>query len=105
MASHVTTRQDPVELAPHIYHVALNNERVRVLDIRLGPGERIPQHSHPNMVIYAVNDGKVKFTFPDGRTEGVQLSAGQAVWMEPLSHAVENIGGAELHVLNIEFKR
>ena len=105
MASQRTvTEQDPIEVAPHVYRVALENDRVRVLEVSLGPGERVPQHSHPSMVIYALNDGRARFTLPDGRTEDIELRAGQAVWLEPTTHSPENTGDTELRVLNIEFK-
>lgn len=96
--------QDPVKVAPDIYKVALENSHVRVLDIRLAPGGKIPMHSHPAFVIYALGDCKVKFTYPGGKSEEVVMTAGQAVWSKPVTHAAENVGTTELHVLNIEMK-
>jgi len=53
-------KQDPVEVAPNIYKVPLENDRVRVLDIHMQLGDKSPQHSHPAHVLYMVTGGKVK---------------------------------------------
>lgn len=46
--------QDPVKLKPDTYKVILNNDKVRVLDIRLKAGDKSPMHSHPDLVLYAL---------------------------------------------------
>jgi quercetin dioxygenase-like cupin family protein len=97
-------KQDPAELAPDIYTVPLENDRVRVLEIHIKPGDHVSQHSHPAHVIYAVSEGKVKFTYPDGESEEFEMKAGQMGWSEAVTHTAENVGTAEMHVLNIELK-
>jgi hypothetical protein len=37
---------DAMTAAPHHHDVLLENDQVRVLDTRLGPGERTPVHTH-----------------------------------------------------------
>ena len=37
---------DAMIAAPDYHEVLLENDRVRVLDTRLGPGERTPVHTH-----------------------------------------------------------
>jgi quercetin dioxygenase-like cupin family protein len=96
--------QDPVKVSPELYKVILDNERLRVLDITLKPGAKSPMHSHPDFVVYALSDGKAKFTFKDGKTQDIELKNGQCVWNDAMSHAAENTGQADLHVLNIELK-
>jgi beta-alanine degradation protein BauB len=104
MKTDVLTK-DPVKLAAGVYKVLLDNDRVRVLDVTLKPGEKSPEHTHPDMLIYAIQDGRVKFTYPDGRTESVELEAGETMYVPSLTHAAENIGTKTLRALNIEFKR
>ena len=88
-----------------VYGVLLENDRVRVLDIRLEPGETSPMHTHLGpSVLYALTDGQARFTFPDGRSQIVQMKTGEAAWSDLLTHEVQNIGDTELHVLNIEIK-
>ena len=97
-------KQDPVEVASDIYQVALENDRVRVLSIHQKPGQASPQHWHPAFVLYIVNDGKVKFSYPDGESEELELKAGQAIWSDEVTHSAENTGTAEVHAVCVEFK-
>lgn len=96
--------KDPVAISPQIYSVLLENDRVRVLDIRLKPGAKSPMHSHPTYLIYSLSAGKTKFTFPDGTSRVIDLKPGHVVWSEAESHAAENVGDSELHVINVEMK-
>lgn len=96
--------QDPVKVAPEIYKVLLENDRVRVLEVRLRPGKKSPMHSHPAYIIYALSTCKVRFTFADGKTKEVKTRPGEAAWSDAESHAVDNIGSTEVHILNIELK-
>lgn len=57
---------DAVSVAPHIYSVLLENDRVRVLAIRTEPGAGSETHSHPDMVLYAATDCDWSLTGPDG---------------------------------------
>jgi quercetin dioxygenase-like cupin family protein len=97
--------QDPVQIAPKVYKVMFNNDRVRVLDVRLKPGEKSAMHSHPDYLVYAFSSSKVKFTMADGKTADVSLKAGECQWRKAEKHAVENVGKTDVHVLNIEFKK
>jgi len=96
--------QDAVKVAPEAYTVLLENEHVRVLDIRVKPGGSVPMHSHPTCILYAITDVKAIFTLPDGTRRDEVMRAGEARWTGSFSHAAENIGKTELHVLAIEFK-
>ena len=59
---------DAVQIAPPVYKVVLENEHVRVLDTRTGPGDSSEMHIHPNMVGYAISDCTWDLTGPDGPT-------------------------------------
>jgi quercetin dioxygenase-like cupin family protein len=98
------TGPDPVKLTPEAYKVPLDNERVRVLDVHLTAGGKLPMHAHPDHLVYALAGGKARFTSPDGRSNDAEIKAGQVMWHATESHAVENIGTGELHVLDIELK-
>ena len=97
---------DVLKAAANAYSLLLENERVRVLDIRLKPGEKAPIHNHPgDHVVYVMKDAKFKLTFPDGKSGVFDLKAGQTIWMKAGSHATENIGTSEGHNLVVEFKK
>ena len=92
--------------AGNAYELLLENERVRVLDLCLKPGEKAPMHNHPHdHVIYVMTNSKAKLTFPDGKSSVFDLKAGQALWLEAGSHATENVGTSEGHNLVVEVKK
>ena len=76
--------------------ILLENDRVRVQEHYLKPGEKIGLDSHPDKVIYAINDWKVRETYPDGTSRVVEGKAETAVWGSAKSHAVENIGTTDV---------
>ena len=95
--------QDVVKVSK-THRVLLENERVRVLDFHVKPGEKVGMHSHPASVVYYLTDAKVKYTYPDGRTQERAVKAGTAFWIEAVRHDVENVGANEFHGLHIELK-
>src|ERR1700736_3442181 len=96
--------QDPVKTSPQYYKVLLENDQVRVLEYRLKPGEKEPMHSHPAGVVYVLNGTKLKVTYPDRQTEDSGATAGETIWREPTTHALENVGSTEAHAIAIDLK-
>jgi len=84
--------------------VLLENDRVRVQEHFLKPGQKIAMHSHPDKVVYAINDWKGRETLADGTTRVVEGKAGTAKWGPATQHAVENIGTTEVRNIVIELK-
>ncbi len=93
---------DPVELDPDKFEVRLDNERVRVLEVRMLPGAKHAMHWHPAHLIYALTSYTFKDTYPDGTTKVGQRRAGGIVWSNELTHAAENFGNSPIHALIIE---
>ncbi len=96
--------QDAVKVAPHVYKVLFENARVRLLEVRMKPGQKSSMHSHPAYVIYGLGPTKVKFASPGGQTAQVELKPGDVMWREPEEHAVDNLGTTDAHVLLFELK-
>ena len=96
--------QDPVKTSPQYYKVLLENDQVRVLEYRLKAGEKEPMHSHPTGVVYVLSGTKLKFSYSDGRREERAATAGETIWRDPTTHAVENIGDTEAHVIAVDLK-
>src|SRR5256885_6358367 len=97
--------QEPVTTSPQYYKVVLENDQVRVLEYRLKPGEKEPTHSHPAGVVYVLGGATLKFSYPDGHAEERTAATGDTIWREPVTHAVENIGKTEAHVIVIDLKK
>lgn len=103
---------DALAAAPAHHKSLLENDRVRVLDSVIAPGESTPVHTHRwPAVIYVVGssdfvrqnvEGEVLF---DSRTDGAAPEPGSALWSGPLEpHFVTNVGGADIRVISIEIK-
>jgi quercetin dioxygenase-like cupin family protein len=84
--------------------VLFDNHRVRVLELRLDPGESEPLHSHPDYLVYVLSPATMRMTAADGSTKVVELGAGQVSFGPPTTHAGENVGESTLHELIIELK-
>ena len=97
--------QDPVKVSPEYYKVLLDNDEMRLLEVRIKPGEKEPVHSHPPGVVYALSDAKVKSTSADGKSEEVKMKNGEARWRDATTHSVENTGDTEVRALVIELKK
>jgi beta-alanine degradation protein BauB len=96
--------QDVAKVSPETHRVLLENEHVRVFDVRVKPGEKVGMHSHPPGILYYLSDAKLKITYPDGKTEVREVKSGTAVWSEAVTHAVVNVGLTELHEVQTEQK-
>ncbi len=84
--------------------VLLDNHRVRVLELRLPPGDCEPMHSHPEYIVYVLSPATMRMTGDDGSTKVVELTAGQVSFGAPTRHSGENIGQTTLRELIIELK-
>ncbi len=96
---------DAVKVAPDSYKVVLENDQVRVLEVQIRPGAKSEMHSHPRSVAVCLNDQRLRFTFPNGKTEDADLRRGQAVWLDGISHAVENVGNEDVSSVVVELKK
>ena len=96
--------QDAVRADPKHYTVVAEDERVRVVRIRYGVGEKSVMHSHPDGVLVPLTDTHVRFTDEAGNTEEVRFKAGEAVLAPATTHLPENLGGEPLEGIVIEFK-
>jgi quercetin dioxygenase-like cupin family protein len=104
---------DAMRAAPDYHSVLLENDLVRVLDTRLGPGERTPIHTHQwPAALYVPSwrdfvrrdpDGNV---LVDSRSMHAPPAIGAATWLPPLiPHRVINVGDGQLHIIAIELKQ
>ena len=96
---------DVLEVPNSGYNLIMENEKVRVMEMKLKPGEKSLMHNHPNdHVVYVFNNAKFKLSFPDGNSNEFELKAGQALWIEAGPHETENIGTTNGHNLVTEIK-
>lgn len=78
---------------------------MRVLAVRVKPGEKVGMHSHPHNVVYYLTDGKLRLTSANGKIADREVKAGTAIWSEASTHSAENIGTTEFREVQIELKQ
>ncbi len=104
---------DALIAAPKSHRLLFENERVRVLEVRIAPGEFVPVHTHrwPGAIYIARQtdfirrdaEGNVLF---DSRTAGPPPQEPVVNWTPPLPpHSIENIGGREILLITTELKQ
>ena len=81
---------DPLRVAPHIFSLEFENERVRVLKQTVRNGENQPLHAHPDRLLvylqtcgWLEDDGK-------GNRHMEEFKFGQVVWADAVTHGGEN---------------
>ena len=85
------------------------SDRVRVWEIRLQPGQRVPAHRHVLDYFWtAINPGSGRQHTADGTTREVTYVAGETRHFrfaegEYLLHDLENVGDTELVFSTVEF--
>ena len=95
-----------LEVAPKSAKVVFENDTVRVIEITMRKGQRIPIHSHNKGLSYSLNGGKIRSTNEDGKSSVFNVRKGEVSWSDAdgaETHAVENLGGV-LRELSVEFK-
>jgi quercetin dioxygenase-like cupin family protein len=102
----MTTNQtiDAVKVSPKHYAVLLENEHVRVLDMRVPAGESDEVHSHPSETVHFLSGGKVRIHLPGGEAPEMEIPDGHVMWHEAWTHRVENIGTTEIRAIVVESK-
>ena len=103
---------DALVAAPRHHRLLLEDDRVRVLQTTIPPGDIVPLHTHRwsgvaylqscSHFIRRDEHGNVLF---DSRTAGELPVVPCAQWMPPLPpHTVENLGPREISILIVELK-
>lgn len=94
---------DFLEAAPSQTKVLVDNDRVRIIEVRIQKGDRIPMHSHPDSVVHVIKAGRVKWTLEDGKTTQTSGKDGETLFRPATTHAHEHLDASE--AILIELKR
>ncbi len=96
---------DPVKVSPGIFKVLMENDKARVVQYSLRPGEKDDWHTHPGKVSYVVSGGKLRVKMENGGAIAVDEKTGTASWMDHIGkHYVENIGTTTVVIVYTELK-
>ena len=97
------TYPDAVTADPKHYSVSFENDVVRFIRAKYGPGEKSVMHRHlPGCVIF-LTDQTMNFTIPDGTTEPASVPAGALGCSDGNVHQPEN-SDQEAEFIMVEFK-
>lgn len=96
--------QDSTKADPKHYKVEYENARVRVVRAKYGPHEKSVMHSHPDLIAIFLTDGRVKFTFPGGKTEEQDMKAGTTLFTPAVRHLPENLTDGDMEIILVELK-
>ena len=101
----VPTPLDPIKVAPHIFELKFENDRVRVIRQTIRNGETQPLHAHPDRVVvylqtcaWLENDGQ-------GGERMQSFKYGEVVWAEAETHGGKTATVVqECKILEIELR-
>ena len=96
----------PSDAAENAAKVVLENDRVRVREVRFEPGVKPGMHTHPYAHVGVIlDDGTLQFNDPGGKNERVEFKSGAVGWRDAnVTHEVVNVGGSPLRVIEVEIK-
>lgn len=77
---------DPVNAAPQIYALKLENEYVRAIETRARPGELTPMHSHPGRAVVFLDDCVDRRVNDAGEIGETAYAEGDVVWAPAQTH-------------------
>lgn len=96
---------DAVTADPDHYTVEFENDVVRLLRIRYGPGETSSMHHHPANCAIFLHDQPATFELPSGEVEEVDPSeTGTVLCTDGEVHLPTNAGDSELELVLLELK-
>ena len=96
--------QDAVKVDPAHYKVMIDNPSVRVLKVTYAPKAKSPMHSHPDALLVSLQDSKVQFTLPDGKTQDMEVGQETASYTPAATHSPTNVGTTPVDAILVEFK-
>jgi len=102
-AATAQTAPDSTVADPDVHQVVLENEHVRVLQALAPAGRKSPMHSHPPLLLVSLGTARVRFTYPDGKKEILDLRPGTVFWVDGVEHSWEILAG-EVNVVAVEVK-
>ena len=88
-------------------NLLLANDRVRIWDLDLQPGDRVPFHCHATPYFFVcVDAGRAISRFPDGNAMTIDYDVG-FTWFDevdggPEIHDLENVGDTRLRFTTVE---
>lgn len=85
------------------HRIALENEHVRILEVRVPEGASLELHSHPPRAVIAIGSYRLKSTDEAGRSIVLDRRPGKVSWSDGEDHSAEVLIGP-VHAIEVEVK-
>ncbi len=95
--------EDASSVDPVGHRVVLDNEYLRVVEVRVPEGTSLPMHSHPPRLIVAIGSYRLQATSTSGAESVVDRRPGEVAWTGREEHAAQVIIGP-VHAIEVEVK-
>jgi hypothetical protein len=82
----------------------LENERVGVVRMVSMPGDKGRMGERPDRLLYIIQGAKVRFHYPDGKTEDAVWKTGDVVYQKADNRQIENIDTRTLEYISVHLK-
>jgi hypothetical protein len=103
-AASADDKKDALAVAPDVYKVVFENERIRVLSFATQPGQKWALHSHPDSLAVSLSEYSVRNLAPAQAPVERHSRPGDVRWIPASSHTGENMGTTEMRGLIVELK-
>ena len=101
----VPTPLDPIKVAPHIFELKFENDRVRVIRQTIRNGETQPLHAHPDRVVVYLQTCAWLENDDQGGERMQSFKYGEVVWAEAETHGGKTATVVqECKILEIELR-
>ena len=85
-----------------IVKILLQNDRVRLAEMTIKPGDRGRLVERPDRVRNVLKGGKIREHFADGRVKNYQLKPGTVQWQEKSTSSMENAGKTVVRFITVQ---
>ncbi len=101
----VGTALDPLRVAPGNFTLLFENDQVRALRLKVGPGRSVPMHEYTlKHLVVCMTDLNARMTSPEGEAEAVQKKLGDFSWSGPSRQKIENRSTQPMELVVLEMK-
>jgi uncharacterized RmlC-like cupin family protein len=96
---------ETLKLWPELFHVAIDNQQVRVIAARIPNGQKFAMHEHPlNRVLVNLTDQHFRVIDESGKVVEITGKAGYVHWAKPIKHSEVNLGTQPFEGVVVELK-
>ena len=103
-AEKAKTAQETKQKAPPPNPVLFENEKMRVTEGRIKPGEKNEMKARGERLNIAINDAKTRVHYSDGKKEDRERKAGSVSFNKAATSSTENIGKTETRSVIVTLK-